>query len=43
VHQHIAKMPLNIFKKPELVMDAEEAPPLQVVQEGATGVAEELA
>jgi hypothetical protein len=40
---HIAKMPLNIFKKPELARGVEEAPPLQVVQEGVAAGVEEPA
>jgi hypothetical protein len=36
-------MPLNIFKKPELARGVEEAPPLQVVQEGVAAGVEEPA
>jgi hypothetical protein len=32
----MAKIPLNIFKKPELALEVEEAPPLRVVRVGAT-------
>jgi hypothetical protein len=33
---HIAKIPWNIFKKLELALEEEVAPPLQVEREGAT-------
>jgi hypothetical protein len=36
-------MPLNIFIKPLLVLEVEEAPLLRVVREEAIGEAEELA
>jgi hypothetical protein len=32
----MAKIPQNIFKKPKLELEEEEAPPLQVVRVGAT-------
>jgi hypothetical protein len=32
----MTKIPQNIFKKPELELEEEEAPPLQVVRVGAT-------
>jgi hypothetical protein len=32
----MTKISQNIFKKPELVLEEEEAPPLRVVREGAT-------
>jgi hypothetical protein len=32
----MAKIPQNIFKKPELELEEEEAPPLRVVRVGAT-------
>jgi hypothetical protein len=34
--RRIAKIPQNIFKKPELELEEEEAPPLQVVRIGVT-------
>jgi hypothetical protein len=36
VRWHIAKIPRNIFKKPELKLEEEEASPLRVVRVGAT-------
>jgi hypothetical protein len=36
MQQHMAKIPINIFRIPELGREMEEAPPLWVVQVGAT-------
>jgi hypothetical protein len=41
VRRHIAKIPHNIFKKPELELEEEEAPPPWVVRVGATSKGEE--